>query len=514
MPLYSRRERPRRVCHIAATTEGATWMLEQLRELRDRYGYEVTAVVSGACGSLVDALHAEGIKVHAFDFRFEALGDTIALAQTVVRLARFFRRQRFDVVQTHLFHSMIIGRLAAWLADVPVRASMIAGPFHLEAQTPRWIDGTTCWMDSVVIASCRYTGELYQSLGVPPHRLALIYYGPNAAAFDPRSTPPADIRRELGWAADTPVIGMVAYFYPVLGPSSWSPPFLHGRAVKGHEYLIRAMLRVLERAPEAKLVLVGRGWEAAGVAHLEEMRALVHDLDLDDVVAFTGFRSDVPALLREFDVSVQPSLNENLGGTIESLLMECPTVATRVGGLPDSIHDGVTGVLVEPAEPEDLARGILRLLQDPEGARRMAQAGRRFMLSRFTLECTVRDLDALYRQHSTRRRSSRGYRLGVIALRALALGPVCAYLALRLWVIDMLFLPRWQAGWRPWSSPRRPDLPSIPPVPPLAEIAKNWALSALGRAPTSFGLRARIRRWLGAGRAWVSANALGAWRHA
>jgi glycosyltransferase involved in cell wall biosynthesis len=97
---------------------------------------------------------------------------------------------------------------------------------------------------------------------------------------------------------------------------------------------------------------------------------------LQESVVFTGFRNDVPQIYRDLDVSVQASLNENLGGTIESLLMQCPTVATRVGGLTDSVVDGVTGVLPSPADPADLARGILRLLRDPKRARALGEAGR------------------------------------------------------------------------------------------------------------------------------------------
>src|SRR5205814_808808 len=113
---------------------------------------------------------------------------------------------------------------------------------------------------------------------------------------------------------------------------------------------------------------------------------------LQDNVIFTGFRSDVPQVYRDLDVSVQPSLNENLGGTIESLLMECPTVATRVGGLTESVVDGETGVSVNPGDPADLARGILSLLRDPQAARTLGKVGRARMLARFTLQRTVADL--------------------------------------------------------------------------------------------------------------------------
>src|SRR5215213_4992518 len=155
-----------KVCHVVATTDGAPWMFEQLRELRDQYGFEVTAVVSGERGSLVDKLDAEGIPHFASNFEFATLRGMMRMPLAIFKMARFFRRQRFDVVQTHIFISMIFGRIAAWLADVPVRTSMIAGPFHLEAHTSRWIDRSTQWMESVMIPSCEMSLRLCRELGV------------------------------------------------------------------------------------------------------------------------------------------------------------------------------------------------------------------------------------------------------------------------------------------------------------------------------------------------------------
>src|SRR5262249_42210726 len=159
------RRRPLKVCHIAATTEGAAWVFEQLRDLRDDHGFEVAAILNGEHGALVDRLRSAGIPVHAVDFDFTSNADLLGLPRKVLRLCRLLRREKFDIIQTRLFHSMVIGRIAAWFADAPVRLSMIAGPFHLEAYTPRWIDRLTCWTDTMTIASCEYTRSLYRAMG-------------------------------------------------------------------------------------------------------------------------------------------------------------------------------------------------------------------------------------------------------------------------------------------------------------------------------------------------------------
>ncbi|WP_072375597.1 glycosyltransferase family 4 protein [Hyphomicrobium sp. NDB2Meth4] len=154
-------------------------------------------------------------------------------------------------------------------------------------------------------------------------------------------------------------------------------------------------------------------------------------------VHFLGLRSDVEGILADLDVAVQASLSENLGGTIESLLMQCPTVATRTGGMVDAVRDGETGVLVRPLDPGDLADGILRMLADYVQARTMAQRGRQLMLDKFTLERTVESLDATYARQLSR---GKGYRSAISLMRLLIAVPVFGWLAARLaW--DTIFLP-------------------------------------------------------------------------
>jgi glycosyltransferase involved in cell wall biosynthesis len=422
----------KRLCHVAATTEGATWMLEQLRDLRDTHDWDVTAIISGGGGALKSRLEAEGIRTLTFDFEFPSLARLDRLLATVLSLKMLFEHEKFDVVQSHLFNSMVLTRLAGWLADVPVRLAMIAGPYHLEAPTPRWIDSSTVWMETGVIGSCEYTCGLYQKLGVPDQKRHLVYYGADPAKFALDTVDPAQLRLEFGWAPATPVVGMVAYFYPKLPASCWTPPQLHDAANKRHEDLIRAMPDVLRVVPDAKLLLVGSGWGEAGIAQRESMTSLTRELGLTSSIVFAGHRSDVARILRSIDVSVQASLSENLGGTIESLLMECPLVATKTGGMVDSVVDGETGLLVPERDPPALAGAIVKLLRDRETARKLGRAGREFMLSRFTLMHTVADLDALYREELSRIKLGGGYRRYVSLARHVAAVPVFGYLGGRL----------------------------------------------------------------------------------
>ena len=286
-------------------------------------------------------------------------------------------------------------------------------------------------------------------MGVAERHLAVIYYGPDEVKFDPAKVVPARLREEYGWSADTPLIGMVAYFYPELPYSRWIPPAVQGRAVKSQEDLIRAASLVLCEFPQTRFLLVGSGWEAGGEAYMRRMQELVAELQLQKSIIFTGFRTDVSAVLAAVDVAVQPSLSENLGGSIESLLMRRPTVATRVGGLPDSIIDGKTGILVEPSNPVSLAEGILKMLRDPERAKQYGRAGRERMLTRFTLHHTADDLAALYTKELAGH--SVGYRKPVMCLHMVAGTVLCLVIALRYVFLDVLVLRLWDRIWGNWQ---------------------------------------------------------------
>jgi hypothetical protein len=126
-------------------------------------------------------------------------------------------------------------------------------------------------------------------------------------------------------------------------------------------------------------------------------------------------------------------LNENLGGTIEALLMECPTVVTRVGGMVDAVRDGETGVLVNPSDHEDLARGILEVLRDPGKGKALGRAGRKLMLSRFTLKHTTDALAKLY-EKMIAADTGKHYRVSVMLARIFAGLPLFLYLVFKIFI--------------------------------------------------------------------------------
>ncbi len=395
------------ILHLCGTASGAPWLLELLRELRT-YGHELSVVIAGEDGDLAPALQALGIPYHVLAHDLLAQGDPWRAFQRVRRLSALLRKVRPDVVHSHLYSSTLAGRIAAWLADVPIRLSMNAGPYFLESPILGDLDIQTAWSDTRVIASCEYVRTLYVSRGVPRRKVELVYYGSNASKFNPARADPARVRAELGILPGTPVVGMIAYFYPPPPAGPTTAPHLANRGLKGHDVLLRAVPRVLESVPDARFVLVGDGWDERGRIYRQDMQHLAAALGVDHAVTFAGHRTDIPDTLAAFDVALQCSLSENLGGSVEALMMRRPLVVSRTGGLVETVVDGVTGLVVAPDDPDALATAIVRLLADRALAARLAEQGRAFMLDRFTAQRTAADLDALYRQCTSETRWPEG----------------------------------------------------------------------------------------------------------
>jgi glycosyltransferase involved in cell wall biosynthesis len=197
-------------------------------------------------------------------------------------------------------------------------------------------------------------------------------------------------------------VGQVAWFYPVLTPPI-APPGMEGRGIKGHEDLLAAARIVLDRRPDVRFLVVGDGFGELGARHFEHIRRLAAELGVADSVIFAGRRTDLVDVLAAIDVSVQASLSENYGGTIESLLMQRPTVATDAGGMPEVVIDEQTGLLVPVRDPEALAEAILRLVENPELARRLGENGRARMIERHTIQHTIDAVIEAYREVAAER---------------------------------------------------------------------------------------------------------------
>ena len=398
-----------KIVHIASTPNGAPWMIAIAREHK-KLGHDVAVVIPSLDGNIAPELRRAGIEVHAAPVDGVLYASShIARVRSLIRVVRLLRRIRPDVVHSHIFASVTAARIASWIADVPIHLAGNVHPLSLESTVMRALEVGLAFCDTKTIASSTYTRQLYIEHGVPADQIELIFYAVDQSGHDPALVDATTARRNLGIDAATPVVGKIAYFYPPSKKNGTLPKFLHGRGVKGHDVFLRAIPDVRQSVPDAKFVIVGRGWGADGPAYEQTLRDLAISLGIDHAVIFAGETNDVPAMLAAFDVSVHCSLSDNLAGTVESLLMERPMVVSDIPGFADTIIHEETGLAVPVDDPPALAAAIVRLLRDRDFARRLGQNGRARMLSRFTLARTVADVEALLARLPARARDH--YRL-------------------------------------------------------------------------------------------------------
>ncbi|MFP4475054.1 MAG: glycosyltransferase family 4 protein [Desulfatibacillaceae bacterium] len=309
-------------------------------------------------------------------------------------LLRVIRRERPDIVHTHTSKAGLLGRAAARLCNVPAvvhtpHGHVFSGHFDsLSSRVFLGVEKALAPLCHHLVAISDGEREDMVRLGVcREQRISVIHSGVDLAPYLSGGDK-GRARQLLGIPEESLVVGCVGWLMHVKGP----------------DLLLDAASELCEAEPRARLVFVGDG----PMRRRLEARALQHGIG--DRIVFAGWREDVPDILPAFDVLALPSRNEGMGRVlVEAMASGLPVVATRVGGVPDLVVKGETGVLVPPENPQALAKALLHLLRDREAAAAMGQRGREHC-RRFGLEAMLDALDRLYRTLLEETRAKAGSR--------------------------------------------------------------------------------------------------------
>jgi glycosyltransferase involved in cell wall biosynthesis len=342
-------------------------LLDQARWFR-AHGHRVTAVFFYDKEGLQDAWqHRTGMPLLTVT-RLQDQGlisKAWALIQGLFGLWKLLRHEHFDVIETFTYDSNLLALPLAWLAGVPVR---IATHHGIIEGFPRGLERLHSWLVNARIASILVsvsTKALEQAAkaGAKRERMIVIQNGIVPAAADPSSG--SSVRREMGLAeADVLLLSVGRLVYQ-----------------KGHEFLIRAMPRVLARHPRAKAVVCGEG------ALRGALQAQIAELRLEGSVFLEGNRPDIDRFLSAADIFVLPSRWEGLPvALLEAMAVGLPVVATHVEGVEEVVQNQAQGLLVPPGDPEALAAALIELLGRDEARRRMGEAARRRIEESYTVD--------------------------------------------------------------------------------------------------------------------------------
>ena len=369
-----------RVLFIIGTLDvgGAETQLVELVTRLDRRRFEATVCCLAAAGPLEQRLAAAGVPIHALDFRgVRNRGNYVtSLPHVFARLWRLFRLMREtspDIVHGVLFWAYLLGAYVGTLARVPVVVASRRSLGLFKADKPhylmleRWADRFT---DVFIANSEAVRRDSIEREHLDPARVLVVRNGVDFSRFDHPAPPAAG--SQLGSRPRVIVVSNLIHY-------------------KGHEYFLRAWPKVLDRFPGATALLVGEGVMAS------PLQAIARELGIEGSVRFLGSRQDVAALLAASDLYVHPSLQEGYSNAIlEAMASGRPVVATRVGGNPEAIADGETGLLVAPADPAALATAMLRLLEQPAFAARLGESAAEVVRRRFQMDTVVREYEDIY----------------------------------------------------------------------------------------------------------------------
>jgi len=293
----------------------------------------------------------------------------------IYRLYRFLRQERPHIVQTHNWGTLLEGALAAKLAGVPVVIHAERGTMDGRRRNLFVQRRLLKVVDQVLSASEALRQRLAASTGFPYQKIKPIPNGVDVNLFSPRPTEKQRIRRHLGLELTPIYIGTVANLRPV----------------KNHALLLRVGSRLCQSQEQVRFVFAGDGPLKA------QLVALAEKLGISAKVQFLGARADIPEVLNALDVFVLPSLSEGMpNAVLEAMACGIPVVATCVGGVPELIEDGNTGLLF-PSEDEGRLEAILgNLLRCDTQRRALGEKGRQRVLECFRLERMVNEYQDLY----------------------------------------------------------------------------------------------------------------------
>lgn len=350
-----------------------------LLEFLKNKGFDVCAAFTQ--GKFTDFIRQKGIRVFNIPIarRINPVSDFISL----LKLYKLIKKEKFDIVHTATSKAGFIGRLAAHLAKTPVIIHTVYELPQNSAKNPclklfyRVLERVSAkWADKLITISMPNANQILREKITSQDKLALIPNGIDIEKFNIKIDK-SKKKKELGLESGFKVIGTVGRLEPV----------------KGHKYLLEAAEYVIKRFPQAVFLIIGEGYLK------DKLREAVKAKNIEKNVIMLGFREDLTEILHTLDIYVSASLWEGFGVAIaEAMACGLPVVTTGVGGTADFAADGVTALVVPPANPRALGNAITDLLGNPSKAASLGRNAREKIKNEFSEELMIEKSWVVYKE--------------------------------------------------------------------------------------------------------------------
>lgn len=392
MTTPGNKREPMRILHVITRMEegGAPRVLLALLDGLDpeTFVQEVITGTAPRAGDITDELKVRGVVHHAISSmvrRPTPIRDTAAL----LSLVSVMRQGEYDIIHTHTSKAGFLGRLAALITG---HRRVIYAPHGtvFSGYFPGWQIGIFILAERLAAGWCRRIITLsraevreFLDRGIGEDRLFRVV--PNGIDIERLigQQDRAGFRSALGWSEQDLVIVSVGRLEPV----------------KGHRTLIRAAPQIIEAVSRSQAPGTVRFLLAGDGALKERLMLEAEKSGVSEHVHFAGHRDDVGAVLSAGDLFVMPSVNEGMGlAVVEAMACSLPVVASNVGGIPEVVEDGVSGILVPPNDAGALAAACSGLLFDPTARERMGIEGERKARARYDIRAFLQNTAAVYRE--------------------------------------------------------------------------------------------------------------------
>jgi len=304
-------------------------------------------------------------------------GGSLSDFSILFRLIRLVHMHEVALIHAHEFYMSVLGAVVSKLTGVPLIITVHGKNYYPERLRRQLMYRMAASQARAVVAVSGDLRMFFSKVtGFSAASMAVVYNGVDCARFRNLRRDPA-ILTSLGVPLDASIVGTVGNLYPV----------------KGHTFLLQALKLILGRVPNTHVVILGRG------ELKESLTAQAEALGIRDRIHLVGFRDEVSPWLAVMDVYIMSSLHEGLPvSLLEAMAAALPVVVTSAGGMEELVRDGETGLVVKPADPNDLATKIMLFLNNPFLAKDLGRAAQAFVSEKFSLTRMVSDYCHLYRE--------------------------------------------------------------------------------------------------------------------
>ena len=367
-----------RILHFTTDSRiaGAEKLLIGIAKEYDKSRFELFFCVLRKRGDLNREIESLGLKSFSLD-----CNNLLCLPGAILKLIFILRKYKINILHTHLFHAGILGNFVGLFFN---KTSVLMTRHYSNllylygSPFQRVLDRWALKRAKHIIAISNNVSDLLIKLeGVDRKKISVIHNGIVPGDVTPCADIEVNIEKEFHVRDGIKIIGAIGSLHPR----------------KGHEYLIRAADIICRKRQDIKFLIVGEGVSEGRLINLRD------SLGLREKIVFAGHREDIPPLLSIMDIVVHPSLEEGFGiSIIEAMLSSKAVIATNVGGIPEIIENGKTGLLIPEKDPAAIADAVIYLLNNPDKMKEMGMSAKLRVREKFSLHTMVKKYEIVYEE--------------------------------------------------------------------------------------------------------------------